>query len=194
MKSIEKKIPRSKSGLNLFYNSFAQAKNVIEKQIQIGNRIKSRNESHKLLANKIKELKTFKPMQTQPIMIKNLENSHLATEKPSMMLTSRINDIEAVSLLESNAESIYQGGNELLSKYQIRNYSTASRKDNSAMIKDSIPTSNVTEKSNNSEIKKPKFATLKKSESKKGLAKLLREIEDRNQNMFIIKSKKLKIK
>jgi hypothetical protein len=41
----------------MFYNAFAQAKNVIEKQIKIGNRIKSRNLELKSNTMKVKEQK-----------------------------------------------------------------------------------------------------------------------------------------
>jgi len=41
----------------LVYNAFAQAKNVIEKQINLGNRIKTRNLSQKILSARVKEQK-----------------------------------------------------------------------------------------------------------------------------------------
>ena len=74
---IDKRPNRSKSSLGQFYSAFAQAKNVIDKQIKVGNRIKTRNQNHKLLSNKIKEMKTYKPMQTQPIAIRTLDNDEL---------------------------------------------------------------------------------------------------------------------
>ena len=118
VKTIEKKQNRSKSSLNSFYNAFSQAKNVIEKQIQVGIRIKTRNESYKNLSSRIKQMKTFKPLQTQPIALKNFDNSHLTHGRHKM--TNRNDELNTVSLLESNVGSIYEAGNELLSKYNIK--------------------------------------------------------------------------
>ena len=104
--------------MNSFYNAFSQAKNVIEKQIQVGIRIKTRNESYKNLSSRIKQMKTFKPLQTQPIALKNFDNSHLTHGRHKM--TNRNDELNTVSLLESNVGSIYEAGNELLSKYNIK--------------------------------------------------------------------------
>lgn len=43
-----------KKNATLFYNAFAQAKNVIEKQIKLGNRIRQKNEDLKYLTEKVK--------------------------------------------------------------------------------------------------------------------------------------------
>ena len=63
-------------------------------------------------------MKTFKPLQTQPIALKNFDNSHLTHGRHKM--TNRNDELNTVSLLESNVGSIYEAGNELLSKYNIK--------------------------------------------------------------------------
>ena len=64
-----------KKNATVFYNAFAQAKNVIEKQIRLVNRIKSRNMEYKELADRVKAQKTYRGLQTKPIMMKNFDNS-----------------------------------------------------------------------------------------------------------------------
>lgn len=54
-----------KKNSNIFHNAFAQAKNVIEKQLKVGHRIKTRNETHKMLSEKIKTQKSSRNMPTK---------------------------------------------------------------------------------------------------------------------------------
>ena len=101
---IEKKITiqRSHSHQNLkknstmFYNAFAQAKNIIEKQISLGIKIKTRNQMHQMLSERIKTRKTNKVVPSKPIEIKNFDNSCLTSRREAEV------NFRSISVLETN--------------------------------------------------------------------------------------------
>ena len=59
-----------KKNSTMFYNAFAQAKNIIEKQISLGIKLKTRNQMHKMLSERIKTQKLNKMGPLKPIEIK----------------------------------------------------------------------------------------------------------------------------